>query len=110
MERARIMFREAGSLERRLRNSLETAVRSKSVGQETPPHEGLQGREASIRARREVESMGNSAGIGTDFQRVQGKDLGGWGGQRWVRLEDEQSAEGQMISSENDRGNLGPRP
>lgn len=45
MERARVFFREAGSLGRRLRNDLETAVRSRSVGQGTPPHKGLQGRE-----------------------------------------------------------------
>lgn len=57
--------------------------------------------QASVRARREVESMADSADIGTKFQRAQGKNLGGWGGCRWVRLGDEQSAEGQMISSEN---------
>lgn len=58
--------------------------------------------QASVRARREFESVGSSADIGTNFQRVQGKDLGGWGGWRGVRLGDAQSAEGQMICSEND--------
>lgn len=101
MERARIFFREAGSLGRRLRNGLETAVRSRSVGQETPPHKGLQGREPGFHQSKKL-SMGGFADIGTEFQRAQGKDLGGWGGWRWVRLGDEQSAEGQMISGEND--------
>lgn len=88
VEKARVVFRGAGSLQKRLRDGLKTAVRSRAVGHEAPRARDCRGEsQASVGAGREVENVGGPAAIGTTFQRAQGKG-GGQGGWRLGQIKE----------------------